>query len=316
LEVTAVSAHAIDTRPVWTPQTADPTQLLVAGFQAQYRNHTAAAIHTDLKHYVGWLMSHDLPLLSVQRPHLELYLRHLEMWISTRTGRPYRPATISRMFGTVKLLYVYAVEEEYLMKDPAARIKRPPVPEDDQGRHFLTPLEFAAVLHMSRRRAKDHLLVGLLGMMGLRISEATQLDVESLGVDGGYETIHFIGKGAKPATMPLPVPVVRAVHAVVGDRTTGPLLTTRTGERMDRACAARILTRLGRDAGLEKRITPHALRRSFITCGLLSGVPLRDMQAAARHADPKQTVAYDRMANGYDRHAAHRVAGFLAGMAR
>jgi hypothetical protein len=28
------------------------------------------------------------------------------------------------------------------------------------------------------------------------------------------------------------------------------------------------------------------------------------------------TVRYDMMANGYDRHAAHRVAGYLAGMAR
>jgi integrase/recombinase XerD len=154
-------------------------------------------------------------------------------------------------------------------------------------------------------------------MMGLRISEATQLDIEhNLGVDGGYEIIHFIGKGAKPATMPMPVPVVRALHVVVGDRTRGPLLTTRTGERMDRACAARILQRLGRDIGLEKHITPHALRRTFITSGLLSGVPLRDMQAAARHSDPGMTVRYDMMANGYDRHAAHRVAGFLAGMAR
>jgi integrase len=66
---------------------------------------------------------------------------------------------------------------------------RPAVPDDEQGRPFLTPLEFAAVLQQSRERPKDHLLVGLLGMMGLRISEATQLDIEhNLGVDGGYET--------------------------------------------------------------------------------------------------------------------------------
>jgi site-specific recombinase XerD len=141
-----VPTHAIEARPVWTTQTADPAQLLIAGFQAGYRGHTAAAIRTDLKHYVGWLMSLDMPVLSVQRPHLELYLRHLESWTSTRTGRPFRPATVSRMFGTVKLLYAYAAEEDYLPKNPAAKIKRPTVPDDDQGRPFLTPLEFAALL--------------------------------------------------------------------------------------------------------------------------------------------------------------------------
>jgi len=312
-----VAVHAIETRPVWTVDTADPAQLLIAGFRARYRGHTANAVHTDLKHYVGWLMAHDLPILAVQRPHLELYLRHLETWTSTRTGRPFRPATISRMFGTVKLLYKYAAEENYLSKDPSSKIKRPPVPEDEEGRYFLAPLEFAALLKEAEKRPNDHVLVALLGMMGLRISEATQLDIDrNFRVDGGYEVVHFIGKGAKPATMPLPAPVVRAVHRAMGERTEGPLLVSRTGERMDRACAARALARIGRAAGIESHITPHALRRTFCTAGLLNGVPLRDMQAAMRHADPAQTVRYDRMANGYDRHAAHRVAGYLASMAR
>jgi integrase/recombinase XerD len=226
-----VTAHAIEARPIWTPHSVDPARLLVAGFQARYRGHTALAIRTDLKHYLGWLMSQDrqVPLLEIQRPHLDLYLRHLETWISPRTHRPFRPSTISRMFGTVKLLYAYAHEEDYLPKNPAARIKRPAVPDDEQGRPYLTPLEFAAVLAESRKRPKDHLLVGLLGMMGLRISEATQLDIEhNLGIDSGYEVIHFMGKGAKPATMPIPVPVVRALHVVVADRSEEPQPVTPT----------------------------------------------------------------------------------------
>lgn len=310
--------HAIEARPVWTTQTADPAQMLVAGFQAGYHGHTAAAIHTDLKHYVGWLMSQErqVPLLEIQRPHLALYLRHLETWTSTRTHRPFRPATISRMFGTVKLLYAYAVEEDYLVKSPASRIKRPAVPDDDEGKPFLSPLELAALFKESAKRPKDHLLVGLLGMMGLRISEATQLDIEhNLRVVGAYEAIYFVGKNTKPATMPLPVPVLRAMHTVIGDRTEGPVLTTRTGERMDRACAARIIDRLARNIELERHISPHALRRSFATCGLKAGVSLRDMQVAMRHADPGQTARYDRMVQGLDNHAVHRVAGFVAGMA-
>lgn len=315
-----MSAHAIEARPVWTPQTADPAQLALAGFQARYRvPHTAAAVRSDLKHFLGWLMSQprEVRLFEIQAPHLELYLTHLSTWVSPQTGRPLRPSSVARMFSTVKLFYGYAHDHDYIAKNPARLIKRPAVPEDDQGRHYLTPLEFSAILKEAKNRPMDRALVGLLGCMGLRISEATQLDIErNFGVEGGYETIHFIGKGHKPATMPLPVQVLHAVHAAIGDRTEGPLLLSTAGHRMDRTCAARILDRLAREVGITKRVTPHALRRTFCTAGLLSGVPLRDMQVAMRHADPSMTVRYDRMANGHDRNAVHKVAGYFASMAQ
>jgi len=34
-------------------------------------------------------------------------------------------------------------------------------------------------------------------------------------------------------------------------------------------------------------VSPHSLRRAFCTAGLISGVPLRDMQYAMRHADSR-----------------------------
>ena len=42
-----------------------------------------------------------------------------------------------------------------------------------------------------------------------------------------------------------------------------------------------------RRAGITKAVTPHTLRHAFITAALDAGVPLRDVQEAASHADPK-----------------------------
>jgi site-specific recombinase XerD len=64
-----------------------------------------------------------------------------------------------------------------------------------------------------------------------------------------------------------------------------------------------------------KHISPHRLRHSFITPGLDAGVPLRDVQIAARHADPRTTTRYDRARNNLDRHASYIVAAFIAGSA-
>ncbi|MHB8452413.1 MAG: hypothetical protein ACYDAQ_18470 [Mycobacteriales bacterium] len=45
------------------------------------------------------------------------------------------------------------------------------------------------------------------------------------------------------------------------------------------------------------------------------GVPLRDRQYAMRHADARATMPYHRARDNLDRHAAHSVAAYLAGMA-
>ena len=55
---------------------------------------------------------------------------------------------------------------------------------------------------------------------------------------------------------------------------------------------------------------------TFITAALDAGVPLRDVQEAASHADPRTTMRYDRARASLDRHATYIVAAYLAGAAR
>jgi site-specific recombinase XerD len=71
--------------------------------------------------------------------------------------------------------------------------------------------------------------------------------------------------------------------------------------------------RVARKAGISKRISPHSLRHSFITAALDAGVPLRDVQIAARHADPRTTTRYDRARHNLGRHASYVVSAFVAG---
>ena len=55
------------------------------------------------------------------------------------------------------------------------------------------------------------------------------------------------------------------------------------------------------------------LREAFIMAALDAGVPLRDVQIAARHADPRTTTIYYRRRQNFDRHAAYFVVAFVAG---
>ena len=158
--------------------------------------------------------------------------------------------------------------------------------------------------------------MSLLAINGLRISEALGADIEALGIERGHRTLTVNRKGGKIATIPLAPRTARAIDLAIGERVEGPIFLGRSGERLDRHTAWRIVRRLARKAGINKAVGPHTLRHAFITAALGAGVPLRDVQEAASHADPRTTMRYDRARVSLDRHATYIVAAFLAGAAR
>ena len=48
-----------------------------------------------------------------------------------------------------------------------------------------------------------------------------------------------------------------------------------------------------------------------VSAALDAGAPRRDVQLAARHADPRTTTIHDRRRQNFDRHAAYAVVAFV-----
>ena len=137
-----------------------------------------------------------------------------------------------------------------------------------------------------------------------------------MGLERGHRTLVITRKGGKVVTIPLAPRTARAIDLAIGERTGGAMFTGADGRRLDRHGAARIVRRVTRRAGISKKVSPHVLRHAFITAALDAGVPLRDVQEAASHADPRTTMRYDRARTSLDRHATYIVAAFVAGAAR
>ena len=159
-------------------------------------------------------------------------------------------------------------------------------------------------------------MIIMLGLLGLRVTEACDVRIQDIhGLERGQRTLTLVGKGRKPAPIPLPAAVAEVMDAAAGDRIAGPLLLRADGKQMDRNAAARVVVRLAKKAGIKKHLSPHSLRHAFVTACLDAGVPLRDVQIAARHSDPRMTTRYDRARGNLDRHANYIVAGFIDGSA-
>jgi integrase len=218
--------------------------------------------------------------------------------------------------GTVTCFYRNAEQEGLIEHSPAVHVRRRRLDYESHAvgldRNELGAMLVAAGL----AGARDHALIALLAMNGLRVSEAIGADIEQLGLERGHRTLTVVRKGGKSVTMPMAPRTARTVDLVVGERFEGPILLGNDGERLDRHAAARIVRRIARAAGISKKVGPHTLRHGFITAALDAGVPLRDVQEAASHSAPRTTMRYDRARVSLDRHATFIVATFIAGAAR
>jgi integrase len=149
----------------------------------------------------------------------------------------------------------------------------------------------------------EHALISLLALNGLRVPEATDADIEHLGLDRGHRTLTITRTGGKVITIPLAARTARAIDLAIGEGTDGPVFLAADGRRLDRHGAGRIVRRVAHRGGIAKIVTPHTLRYAFMTAALDAGVPLRDVQEAASHSDPRTTIRYDRARGSLDRHA-------------
>jgi hypothetical protein len=141
-------------------------------------------------------------------------------------------------------------------------------------------------------------------------------DIDDLSTERGHRTLAIVRKGGKHVTIPIAPRTGRALDLYIGERAMGPIFLGVEGGRMDRYCADRMVKRLVKRGGIDKRISPHSLGHSFITAALDAGVPLRDVQEAASHADPRTTMRYDRARRSLDRHATNIVTTIIAGATR
>jgi integrase/recombinase XerD len=205
-------------------------------------------------------------------------------------GRGLAASTIDRRLSTVCRFYRFAHVDGRIGSNPAQYVRRPPVhPTDARG---LERSELGVFLFTAERYDHAHAALALLlGLNGLRVSEACATNVGDLAVERGHRTLRMVGKGNKPATIPLVPRTARTVDLAVGERHEGPILRRRDGQRLDCRAPHRWVRSIRQARWARQRSPAHAPSGVHMAA-LDAGVPLRDVQIAAHHADLRTTTIY------------------------
>lgn len=229
-------------------------------------------------------------------------------YLAARTRRGRRldpglaPTSLRRRAAAIKGFYRFAFGEGLIPVDVAAHVDLPRMPR--LLPETLTQAEVARLLETPPADGLlDRALLELLYAAGLRISEALNLDLEDLSLDGAF--VRVIGKGDRERLVPVgevaldalrawlggPRPALLAANHVQPVRG-GPVLLGRSGRRLARQQAWTIVKRAATRAGLSGRVSPHTLRHSFATHLLEGGADLRIVQELLGHASISTTQLY------------------------
>ncbi len=153
-------------------------------------------------------------------------------------------------------------------------------------------LEYAAL--------RDTAILEILYSTGMRLSELTGLREAQVDLLAGVAKVRGKGKKerlcllGKPACSALQAALAARAPAPGGARPGGPvpLFLGRRGTALTARSVERIMKRCLLRAGLNPRLSPHALRHSFATHLLDAGADLRSVQELLGHASLSTTQIY------------------------
>src|ERR1035437_3866813 len=195
-------------------------QLAAVSYLARYSGHTHSLYAYQLRQWFAWCESNALDTLAgIQRAHVELYVRQLG-------DQGLMDSSVVTMMHAVRGYFRFAHIDGLISSDPAVYARLPKIHRDESRTQGLDRLELIRFLQVAQTITVHHgALAYLLGINALRASEAAAVRIEDYRETlRGHRVLHLVGKGSKPATMPLTVPVLRVLAACRGERTEGPLV--------------------------------------------------------------------------------------------
>jgi site-specific recombinase XerD len=197
------------------------------------------------------------------------------------------------------------------------------------------------------RDLRDLALIRLMIRTGLRSTEICNLRLADISTLDGHTIAWLVGKGGERERIKIPPIAMRTIQAYLSTAliSDGPLfrrlrrakrsptgynVTSRAlsydglkfilEERFTLAGLRGLVERGDEDptegrgdtqqaAGPRRRSgpTPHSLRHTFVTLALKGGATLPEVQAAARHRDPKTTTRYAHDMDNLDNNAVDKV---------
>jgi len=284
--------------------------------EKNYSDHTLRNYESDLYQFISFLHQKDRKKSKADSTPLTLkQLEHLD--IRAYLASLYRrnsKSSVARKLSSLRSFFDYLVRQGEIQQNPADMVSAPKMgkvipdflPVDETFQIMQAP-DSTKVLG-----SRDRAILEILYSCGLRVSELTALDLDSVDLELGV--VRAIGKGNKERLVPVGSKAKEALahyikkreELLAGKIEQKALFLNNRGGRLSSRSVSRILKKHLQRCKIGRPLSPHGLRHSFATHLIDGGADLRAVQEMLGHASLSTTQRYthlsaDKLMAEYDK---------------
>jgi integrase/recombinase XerD len=274
--------------------------LRFCSLERQLSVHTIQAYTADLRDFRKWLNA-DPTIGDVTAATLKDYLEDLV------GRRKLAVATVRRRFACLRAFF-RRVAQKNEIADPLGnwhpllpRRKRLPRTLSRSEAAFLLSFRNAAFVPAGGGVNAFGVIVRLMVGTGMRVGELCKLKLDDLSPDCAVVRIH--GKGARERVgYVTDAGLSKDMQCIVAQRRKSPagtaaLFVNRQGAPLRPQSVRSKLRRLAKEAGIDRRVTPHMLRHTAATLLIETGVDIRFVQRLLGHSSIATTEIYTHVSD-------------------
>lgn len=234
-----------------------------------------------LTRFIQWLKTQE-----VTKPS-ELQARHIRQFLAELAQANLSDNYINLFARSIKTLVRFLYSEHYIYEPiifQMPRVGKKPLP-------YLKADELKR-LYQACESNRDKALLLVMVDTGLRRAELCALNWNDVDLNTGVVIVKR-GKGNKTRSVVIGLKARRALiqySRYINHEKEDPLIQTYSGARIAVNGLRSIFLRLGQKTGLH--VTPHALRRTFATLALKSGMSIVHIQGLMGHSSIEMTRSY------------------------
>jgi len=271
---------------------------------ARYMRHHSAEGSTaktlkwhevSLGQFAAFVSEETTNIADLTADNLRAFITHLR-------DRKLAQSSVATKVRSVKAWGKWLVAEEYVSRDPFARVKQPHV--DDTPKPTFTPEEIDRLLlacrsETTRTGTRDFAMLVLMFSTGLRASEVVGIRVEDIDCDKGVIVVQR-GKGGKLRIVPMGRKVEKVLQRYLDSPGRKPkpgvcsAFVTYYGEAFTYDTLYQAVKARGATAGVE--VNPHKFRHSCAIQYLRNGGRIETLRTLLGHTSLTMTLHYARIA--------------------
>lgn len=257
--------------------------------------NTIAAYRRDLDKFILFLEGQNLTIsqaTTMQISEFNGFLRQSQL----------SESSIARHIVAVRSLYAFLSKDQGI-ENVAKDVNPPKIPKRLPKALSIGDIELMiAAYGEDLAGIRNRALIETLYATGARVTEIIQLNIGDISrTEGDTVTVKVRGKGGKERLVPmgkfaqhaLDQYLTRARPSMARNSQSDALfINEKQGSRLTRQSAWQIVMKAAEKAGIERDISPHALRHSFATHLLDGGADIRVVQELLGHSSVTTTQIY------------------------